>query len=136
MSARLKVRYNTLRMLLRQGLWIDIRKGAKVDVTQHLLSSAAPTTAAPSQNGSKKRTASATPPAPSQDKRPKIKEEAKVGDGQNAKSKSMSVPVDEYCPLGHYQVYIDPDGTIYDASLNQTNSGHNNSKKYAYTNFA
>lgn len=102
-----------------------LEAGSKVDEKQYLLSSAP----APAQNGSKKRAASSTPPVPSQDKRPKIKEDAKVGDGQNAKSKTIAISIDEYCPLTHYEVYIDPDGTIYDASLNQTNAGANNSKQ-------
>jgi poly [ADP-ribose] polymerase len=38
--------------------------------------------------------------------------------------------VDEYCPLASYQVYIDDDGMIWDASLNQTNAGENNNKFY------
>lgn len=106
---------------------------SKVDESQYLLSSAAVApTPVPAQNGSKKRAASsASPPATAQaeTKKPKIKEDAKVGDGQNAKSKQIAISVDEFCPLANYQVYIDnSDGTIYDASLNQTNSGANNSK--------
>ena len=106
---------------------------SKVDESQYLLSSAAVAPApVPAQNGSKKRAASsASPPAtaPAETKKPKIKEDAKVGDGQNAKSKQIAISVDEFCPLANYQVYIDnSDGTIYDASLNQTNSGANNSK--------
>ncbi|KNG46006.1 poly polymerase 2 ADP-ribosyltransferase 2 [Stemphylium lycopersici] len=95
-------------------------------------STAAPASApAPKQaKGSKKRAASTTPPAPSQDKKPKIKEDAKVGDGQNAKSKQIAIPIDEYCPLRSYQVFMVSDGTIYDASLNQTNAGANNNKFY------
>lgn len=109
-----------------------------VDETQYLLSSpAAPASApAPKQaKGSKKRAASTTPPAPSQDKKPKIKEDAKVGDGQNAKSKQIAIPIDEYCPLRSYQVFMVSDGTIYDASLNQTNAGANNSKQRPRTSF-
>lgn len=101
--------------------------GSKVDETQYLLSSG---TAPAQKNGSNKRPASTTPPAPSQEKKPKIKEDAKVGDGQNAKSKTIAISIDEHCPLANYQVYIDSNGTIYDASLNQTNAGANNSKLY------
>lgn len=112
----------------------------KVDETQYLLSSApAASVPAPAQvaasNGCKKRAASSNAsPAATQDvshsKKPKIAEDAKVGDGQNAKSKQIAISVDEYCPLSSYQVYIDDDGTIWDASLNQTNSGANNNKFY------
>jgi poly [ADP-ribose] polymerase len=104
---------------------------SKVDEAQYLLSSAAPSQA----NGSKKRAASpdASPVATqdaSQAKKPKIVESAKVGDGQNAKSKQIAISVDEFCPLASYQVYIDDDGTIWDASLNQTNASANNNKFY------
>jgi poly [ADP-ribose] polymerase len=123
---------------------------AKADETKYLLSSSAapaaatPTTAAapaptsaPGQtNGSKKRAASsdASPPA-TQDaakssKRKKI-EDAKVGEGSVAKkSKTVAVSVDEYCPSSTYHVYIDDDGMIWDASLNQTNASANNNKFY------
>ncbi|CAN9147211.1 unnamed protein product [Alternaria alternata] len=117
--------------------WLDECEttDSKVDESQYLLSSAAVAPApVPAQNGSKKRAASsASPPATAQaeTKKPKIKEDAKVGDGQNAKSKQIAISVDEFCPLANYQVYIDnSDGTIYDASLNQTNSGANNNKFY------
>jgi poly [ADP-ribose] polymerase len=114
----------------RERVRVDVEIDSKVDESQYLLSSAvAP---APSQNGSKKRAApSASPPATAQQetKKPKIKEDAKVGDGQNAKSKQIAIPVDEHCPLASWRVFIDNnDGTIYDASLNQTNSSANNSE--------
>lgn len=109
---------------------------SKVDEKKYLLSTPITSTAAPAKptkNGSKKRTASSGPsPTPSQDaaKKPKIVEDAKVGDGKNAKSKKVVVEPDEYCPLSNYQVYIDSDGTIWDASLNQTNASANNNKFY------
>jgi poly [ADP-ribose] polymerase len=108
----------------------------KVDETSYLLSSSAAPAAAPSQtNGSKKRAASPdASPAPtqsaSQTKKPKIAENAQVGDGQNAKSKQIAISVDECCPLASYQVYIDNDGTIWDAALNQTQAGLNANKFY------
>lgn len=51
---------------------------------------------------------------------------------QFAKSKYLDVPVDENCSLSRtFRVFIDDkDGIIYDASLNQTNSGANNNKFY------
>lgn len=113
----------------------------KVDETSYLLSPSATSASAsaPSQtkNGSKKRAASPSPDAPPpptqvtlQKKKPKISENSKVGDGKNAKSKKIAISVDEYCPLSSYQVYIDGDGTIWDASLNQTNASANNNKFY------
>ncbi|KAH9869979.1 hypothetical protein J1614_006900 [Plenodomus biglobosus] len=124
--------------------WLEACESAdsKVDETQYRLdtsTSPAPAPApAPAQkqtNGSKKRAAStdASPPSlqdASQPKKPKIAENAKVGDGQNAKSKKIAISIDEYCPLSNYHVYIDDDGTIWDASLNQTNSSANNNKFY------
>jgi poly [ADP-ribose] polymerase len=99
--------------------------------TQYLLSlvAASASQPPPPANGSKKRTATASPPptgnqCASQAKKPKIVENAKIGDGQNSKSK-IAVSVDEYCPLSNYQVYIDPDGLVWDASLNQTSASAN-----------
>ncbi|OAQ97872.1 hypothetical protein LLEC1_07713, partial [Akanthomyces lecanii] len=55
---------------------------------------------------------------------------AKRDDGQNAK-KALVIPVDSFCTLPGFEVYIDPDsGVIYDASLNQTNASNNNNKFY------
>jgi poly [ADP-ribose] polymerase len=55
-----------------------------------------------------------------------------VLDGQIniAKSSDITIPVDETCPLTHYLVYINDDGVIYDAALNQTNASNNNNKFY------
>ncbi|KAJ4148544.1 hypothetical protein LMH87_003009 [Akanthomyces muscarius] len=56
--------------------------------------------------------------------------EAKADDGQSAK-KAMVIPVDNFCTLPGFEVYVDPDsGVIYDASLNQTNASNNNNKFY------
>jgi len=45
-------------------------------------------------------------------------------------SSEIKVPVDECCPLLSYGVYIDADGAIWDASLNQSHSSNNNNKFY------
>jgi len=66
-------------------------------------------------------------PAPTDLKKSKVMQK----DGQKAKSRSVNIPVDEHCPSGNkYKVYIDDDGMIFDATLNQTNSGKNNNKFY------
>ncbi|CRG86204.1 poly [Talaromyces islandicus] len=123
--------------------WLDECEsaGKKADEAQFLLSSSPNSTSASASalqdvkvNGSKKRPASASSPSPvaqdaSQPKKPKIDQDAKVGDSQNSKSKKLVIPVDEYCPVP-YEVYIDNDGTIMDASLNQTNASANNNKFY------
>lgn len=59
------------------------------------------------------------------------KEERQVAEGQFMKQKNTTIPVDEHCPLSNWQVYVEPDsGMIWDASLNQSNSGRNNNKFY------
>ena len=52
-----------------------------------------------------------------------------VGEGQVLK-KDIRIPLDEGCPLTTSVVYIDSDGVIYDASLNQTHASRNNNKFY------
>ncbi|RYP02514.1 hypothetical protein DL765_010734 [Monosporascus sp. GIB2] len=58
--------------------------------------------------------------------------EARVAEGQIAKSLDVRIPVDEGAnrELVNYEVYINDDGLIYDASLNQTNASNNNNKFY------
>ncbi|KAI0391358.1 poly polymerase catalytic domain-containing protein [Xylariaceae sp. FL0594] len=58
--------------------------------------------------------------------------EPKVADGQIAKSLDVKIPLDEGADreLPQYDVYIDDDGVIYDAALNQTNASNNNNKFY------
>lgn len=57
--------------------------------------------------------------------------DTKVADGQIIKQKGAVIPVDSFCHLTGYKVYIDPkSGMIYDASLNQTNASNNNNKFY------
>lgn len=126
--------------------WLDETESsnAKADEKQYLLNTLTNSTvaSAPVTNG-KKRAASGSAnvtPAPSQDasqskKRKTLEDKAKVdnvkvGDGQNAKSKKIHVEVDEHCQAPHYEVYIDGDGLIWDASLNQTNASANNNKFY------
>ncbi|KAI2084804.1 hypothetical protein LOZ36_004508 [Ophidiomyces ophidiicola] len=47
------------------------------------------------------------------------------------KQKTQTIPVDDLYPnKSNYHVYIDSDGTIYDAALNQTNRMNNNNKFY------
>lgn len=121
---------------------------AKADEKPYLLNKpstsavapSAPSAAAPAINGKKRAVSPSASPAPSQaasqskkrktlDEKSKS-EDAKVGDGQNAKSKKITVPVDEYCTSPSYDVYIDDNGLIWDASLNQTNASANNNKFY------
>ncbi|KAH8161571.1 hypothetical protein CIB48_g6671 [Xylaria polymorpha] len=96
-------------------------------------------------NGSRKRAASETAQNGNDDSQPSqpkkkgkagtdesTEREPKIAEGQIAKSSDVKIPVDEGADreLVHYEVYIDDNGVIYDASLNQTNSGRNNNKFY------
>ncbi|KAJ4341757.1 hypothetical protein N0V95_007111 [Ascochyta clinopodiicola] len=129
--------------------WLEDTESSnvKADETQYSLSTPnasaqAPNSAAPpaAANGKKRAASPSASPAPSQtasqSKKRKTLEEkaknetAKVGDGQNAKSKKIAVSVDEYCTLPTYEVYIDNDGLVWDAALNQTNASANNNKFY------
>lgn len=50
---------------------------------------------------------------------------------------SGEIEPDMKFPQGNCHVYIDEDGTIYDATLNQTNLGNNNNKvNFRKTNFS
>ncbi|KAK3370682.1 poly-ribose polymerase-like protein [Podospora didyma] len=60
----------------------------------------------------------------------KSKEVPAMGHGQVAKNKDIQIPLDEGCPFATSVVYIDDDGVIYDAALNQTNATANNNKFY------
>ncbi|KAF2743502.1 PARP-domain-containing protein [Sporormia fimetaria CBS 119925] len=106
---------------------------SKSDEKPYLLTS---TTAAMPVQTSTKRPRSPSPPAsPPQaasrgHKRKRSPSVPRVGDGKNAKNAMIEVPLDEYCPNSTYHVHIGDDGTIYDASLNQTNASRNNNKFY------
>ncbi|PHH53976.1 Poly [ADP-ribose] polymerase 1 [Ceratocystis fimbriata CBS 114723] len=58
------------------------------------------------------------------------KEKEVLADGQIAKSDKLVVPLDNPGAFPGGRVYIDQDGLIYDASLNQTNASNNNNKFY------
>lgn len=67
------------------------------------------------------------------DVKAEVKDEAKPeanGHGQKLKKKDTVVPVDDGCRLVGATVHIGDDGTIWDASLNQTNASNNNNKFY------
>ncbi|KAI1076768.1 PARP-domain-containing protein [Whalleya microplaca] len=102
-------------------------------------------------NGTRKRSAAQTPAAngdvddnnsqsqpkkkskASKDKLQKQEaKDAKIADGQIAKSFDVRIPVDEGAGdhFPNYEVYIDDSGVIHDASLNQTNATNNNNKFY------
>ncbi|KAF7531533.1 hypothetical protein G7054_g8774 [Neopestalotiopsis clavispora] len=68
---------------------------------------------------------------PSADKSTPDLQPEEVENAQIAKP-GIKVPLDEFVPseLLQFEVYIDDDGVIYDASLNQTNAGQNNNKFY------
>ncbi|KAI0847539.1 PARP-domain-containing protein [Daldinia vernicosa] len=83
---------------------------------------------------SKKKARTSKTKAQSQEDKDVETEEKKaiVADGQIAKSRDAIIPLDEGADVQYakYEVYIDDDGVIFDASLNQTNSTANNNKFY------
>ncbi|KAK1724167.1 poly polymerase catalytic domain-containing protein [Colletotrichum acutatum] len=76
----------------------------------------------------KKKAADSPVAADDADDKTDVKKKAATGDAQTA-SKGIVVPLDEGCKV-QGNVYIAPDGVIYDASLNQTNASNNNNKFY------
>ncbi|KAI0111590.1 PARP-domain-containing protein [Daldinia grandis] len=81
----------------------------------------------------KKTKTSKTETQSQEDKDIKAEEEkAIVADGQIAKSRDARIPLDQGADIqyNNYEVYIDDDGVIFDASLNQANSTANNNKFY------
>lgn len=105
-------------------------------VTPGAPAAAPPVAAASKTKGSTKRSASPSSPPPAAVKKQKIRAVAKPQAAFATKTKTSSqgkaiyVPQDEGVNSPTHQVYIGPDGTIYDASLNQTNSSNNNNKFY------
>ena len=134
----------------------SVNEGKLLDEAQYSFTDKSKNTSAPNTQPAmgKKRARAATPDeddtqqnAPLDVNVPPVKRQK---DGQKAKSGSaLVVPVDEGCNLGckqlvnhsfivvltyqqdSHHVYIDPDGTIYDAALNQTNVGNNNNKVWS-----
>jgi hypothetical protein len=122
--------------------WIEhcLSTTSKVPEKTYLFTSS-PTDVSSQSSGSRKRNASPDSPSDenvkSQPKKQKTVNDSKtkvesgqVADNQIAKSPNVNIPLDEGCPLTTYKVYIDDDGVIYDASLNQTNATANNNKFY------
>jgi poly [ADP-ribose] polymerase 2/3/4 len=113
-------------------------KAAAVDASQadsQAQSDSQPQKAAPKRG--KKRAAAAEPEEAEPEEEEPSQKKAKPSDSmtpelENAQvaKPGIKVPVDEFAPLPNYEVYIDDNGVIYDASLNQTNAGANNNKFY------
>lgn len=80
----------------------------------------------------KKRQPSHSPPPAS--KKPRLADaagkEPTIGKSQIAKDWAVQIPIDEGCPLTGYGVHVDEDSIIWDASLNQANTGKNANKFY------
>lgn len=61
-------------------------------------------------------------------KKPKAEPEKPA---EKKKTEVINVPLDDGLPLNlGYKIVVDDNGIIYDATLNQTNAGHNNNKFY------
>jgi poly [ADP-ribose] polymerase 2/3/4 len=65
-----------------------------------------------------------------EDKSEEQVEEEMVAEGQFLKKKDTVIELDEHCDPKLGQVYVDDEGMIWDASLNQSNSSANNNKFY------
>ncbi|CAK7216949.1 hypothetical protein SCUCBS95973_002986 [Sporothrix curviconia] len=96
-----------------------------------------PPAAAPTKkrgaNGAAAATAAAPATAPAKrQKTAKADKDVKADskDSKDKKDSKIVVPVDEACTLSNVVVHVDDDGVVWDASLNQTNSGQNNNKFY------
>lgn len=106
---------------------------AQEDFDSYLISSGGAASQKASSNNMKGKKRAVSPdasPLPSQTLSKKQKPEPRFGEGSISKSRNMVVPLDEACHLQSYRVYIDDQGVIYDASLNQTNASNNNNKFY------
>lgn len=90
------------------------------------------TKAAPKKAAKGKAGAKADTPSDSEEEEEEVKEVKKEvkKPGKSKTKKEPVIPVDEYCPLVNYKVYIDSTGLPLDASLNQTNASNNNNKFY------
>ncbi|CAK7225330.1 hypothetical protein SBRCBS47491_005851 [Sporothrix bragantina] len=86
-----------------------------------------PPAAAPTRKRGANGAAAAAAPAPAPAKRQKT---AKADKEEDKKESKIVVPVDEACPANNVTVHVGDDGVVWDASLNQTNSGQNNNKFY------
>ncbi|KAK0099598.1 hypothetical protein ONS96_008098 [Cadophora gregata f. sp. sojae] len=147
-------------VLIVNMTWLEdcLAENARMDETKYFFggSAASPSAAPPSTNSqtngkakgkaAKKRAASVVDddddeeedkPQPKKPTKPAgaiaangTSSQAAEGQTNVATLSSLKIPVDEVCGLTHYQVYIDDDKVIYDASLNQTNAGNNNNKFY------
>ncbi len=82
------------------------------------------------QDASKDTAKAAIDGSKSTAKAAKVKPDVSNGQTNIATSAVVNIPIDEACPLAGYRVYIDQDGVIYDANLNQTNASANNNKFY------
>ncbi|RYP68237.1 hypothetical protein DL770_008473 [Monosporascus sp. CRB-9-2] len=149
LSAKVKsAKSNDVPIVTFQWLEECLGKMTRVDENNYGLEApAAPPSALPKASSSRKRKRTQTPvedgddvdSKPQKMSKPvsegheaKDPKEARVAEGQIAKSFDVRIPVDEGAnrELVNYEVYISDDGLIYDASLNQTNASNNNNKFY------
>ncbi|KAK3937448.1 poly polymerase 2 [Diplogelasinospora grovesii] len=119
-----------------------LRKSSRKRAATPVVDTAASDDAAlPTRKGAAKKAAKSTDTASiakdddeeAKDEEPKAKKqkpEPVMGEGQVVKTRDIAIPLDEGCPFANAVVYIDPDGVVFDASLNQTNASNNNNKFY------
>lgn len=115
--------------------WLDqsLLSKTKADESKYLLHPRNATNTATKAGSKRSRAASPDDnSAQSQAKKAKSGPQLSNGKGTNAsKTNAVNIPLDDELPNKHmYKVHIDDDDTIYDVTLNQTNSGNNNNKFY------
>jgi poly [ADP-ribose] polymerase len=154
-TAKVKAALNNPNVTIVNLSWIEASEAdnAKAPEDDHLVASgsasAAPAPPKTATNGKASAAAASAPLQPiGQSKRsaspitgapikkqktlPVAKAKTKAGPAAKASAPSAArpIPQDEGVNSPTHRVYIGPDGTIYDASLNQTNSSNNNNKFY------
>lgn len=110
--------------------------GTGASAPQHPANGNAASSQQQTNGGHAKRSPSPTPvPVPAAKKQKTVsvaqpKAALAVKTKIGSQSKSVYIPQDEGVNTPTHQVYTSPEGIIYDASLNQTNSSNNNNKFY------
>lgn len=122
--------------LVRLGWMVDSEIcGSRQPEVHHALTTASykavPAADASATNANKRHASHSPSPDPKKAKLTAATDKSPaIGKGQIAKDWAVQIPIDEGCPLTGYGVHVGDDSIIWDASLNQTNTGKNANKFY------
>ncbi|MCJ1389085.1 hypothetical protein MMC18_001939 [Xylographa bjoerkii] len=125
--------YPDIKLVSLDWLLESIKAQSKVDEKSYLMTKSDAIVTTKNEDKSKKRTRyeSIKEELSEADEADALPAAKKQKHDQKAKSKVPNIPVDEGCSLaGTHHVHIDKSGTIFDASLNQTDAGNNANKFY------